>query len=69
MKPRLKSYLKFLPPQYNKNIMKIEKAQEIAICLKVLSLENVDEIVFIILVMANYVTTSVNVAEWQEEDQ
>lgn len=49
--------------------MKIEKAQEIAICLKVLSLENFDEIVFIVLVMANYVTTSVNVAEWQDEDQ
>lgn len=45
--------------------MKIEKAQEIAIFLKILSLQNVEEIAFIVLVIANYVTTSVNVAEGQ----
>lgn len=47
--------------------MKIEEAQEIAICFKILSLQNVEEITFIVLVIANYVTISVNVAEWQEE--
>lgn len=45
--------------------MKIKKAQEIAIVLKILSLQNVEEIAFIVLVIANYVNTSVNVAEWQ----
>ena len=47
--------------------MKIEEAQEIAICLKILSLQNVEVIMFIVLVIANYVHTSVNVAEWQDE--
>lgn len=46
--------------------MKIEKAQEIAIFLKIFSLQNVEEIAFIVLVIANYVNTSVNVAEGQE---
>lgn len=45
--------------------MKIEKAPEIAICLKILPLHNVEEIVFIVLVIANYVNSSVSVAEWQ----
>lgn len=47
--------------------MKIEEAQEIAIFLKILSLQNVEVIMFIVLVIANYVSTSVNVAEWQDE--
>lgn len=47
--------------------MKIEKAQERAICLKILSLQNVEKITFIVLVIANYVTISVNVADWQGE--
>lgn len=45
--------------------MKIEKAQEITIFLKILSLQNVEEIAFIVLAIANDVNTSVNVAEWQ----
>ena len=47
--------------------MKIEKAQERAICFKILSLQNVEKITFIVLVIANYVTISVNVADWQGE--
>lgn len=46
--------------------MKIEKAQEIAIFLEILSLQNVEEIAFIILVIANYVNASVNVAGGEE---
>ena len=45
--------------------MKIEEAQERAICLKILSLQNDEKITFIVLVIANYVTISVNVADWQ----
>lgn len=43
--------------------MKIEKAQETAIFLKILSPQNVEEIAFIVLMIANYVNTLVNVAE------